>query len=39
VFLCLLAQTVVNKIRDTLKQKGWLDEEKGNALISKGFSV
>jgi len=30
VFLCILAQTVVNKIRDTLKQKGWLDEEKGN---------
>jgi len=32
VFLCILAQTVVNKIRDTLKQKGWLDEEKGNTL-------
>jgi len=32
VFLCILAQTVVNKIRDTLKQKGWLNEEKGHTL-------
>ena len=29
VFLCILAQTVVNKIRDTLKQEGW-QEEKGD---------
>ncbi|GAB6274518.1 MAG: hypothetical protein STSR0004_13810 [Peptococcaceae bacterium] len=30
MFLCTLAQTATNKIKDTLKQEGWLDEEKGN---------
>jgi transposase len=27
IFLCILAQTVVNKIKDILKLKGWLKEE------------
>lgn len=30
IFLCILAQTVVNKIKDRLKETGWLDEKKGN---------
>ena len=31
VFLCILAQTVVNKIRDVLKGAGWLNEERGRS--------
>lgn len=30
IFLCILAQTVVNRIKDRLKETGWLDEERGN---------
>ena len=31
IFLCILAQTVVNKVKERLKESGWLDEEKGNS--------
>ena len=31
IFLCILAQTVVNKIKDRLKETGWLNEETGNS--------
>ena len=31
ILLCLLAQTVVNKIKDTLKETGWLNEETGHS--------
>ena len=31
VFLCILAQTIVNKIRDVLKGAGWLNEGKGRS--------
>lgn len=31
IFLCILAQTVVNKIRDRLKETNWLSEEKKNS--------
>ena len=31
IFLCIIAQTVVNKIKDALKQAGWLKEEKTNS--------
>jgi len=31
IFLCILAQTTVNKIKDRLKETGWLNEEKGNS--------
>jgi transposase len=30
VFLCILAQQVVNKIRDVLRREGWLSVEKEN---------
>jgi len=33
IFLCILAQTVVNKVREHLKQVGWLDQEKENSLF------
>ena len=31
ILLCILAQTVVNKIKDRLKETGWLNEETGNS--------
>ena len=33
-FLCILAQTVVNKIKGRLKESGWLDEKKENSFTS-----
>ncbi len=29
--MCIIAQTVATKLRDELKESGWLDEEKGNS--------
>jgi transposase len=34
IFLCILAQTIVNKIRERLKVSGWLDEKKNNSFES-----
>lgn len=31
VFNCLLAQTVVQRIKQTLKEKGWLGQDKDNS--------
>ena len=31
IFLCIIAQTVVNKMKDKLKEVGWINEEKKNA--------
>lgn len=30
IFLCILAQTIVNKVKDRLKEVGWIEEGKEN---------